>query len=102
MFLFQSFLNFFIPSASGQALVSMPLMVPLGDLLDLTRQTTVFIYVSGDGFSNMIIPTNGFLMAVLGIAGVPFEKWVKFIFPIFLTFFIIAAIFISIAVLINY
>lgn len=102
MFVFQSFLNFFIPSASGQALVSMPLMVPLGDLLNLTRQTTVFVYVLGDGFSNLIIPTNGFLMAVLGIAGVPFEKWVKFIFPLFLVCVIIAGLFIAMAVLIGY
>jgi len=102
MFVFQSILNFFIPSASGQALVSMPLMVPLGDLLSLTRQTTVFIYVVGDGFSNMIIPTNGFMMAVLGIAGVPFEKWFKFILPIFIIFVALSGIFIVFAVLINY
>lgn len=102
MFVFQSFLNFFIPSASGQALVSMPLMVPLGDLLDLSRQTTVFIYVLGDGFSNQVIPTNGFLMAVLGIAGIPFEKWLKFIFPVFVVFVAISAIFIAIAVMIRY
>ena len=102
MFVFQSILNFFIPSASGQALVSMPLMVPLGDLLNLTRQTIVFVYVSGDGFSNLIIPTNGFLMAVLGIAGIPFEKWFKFIFPVFLLLVTVGAIFIAIAVQINY
>ena len=80
----------------------MPLMVPLGDLLSLTRQTTVFIYVVGDGFSNIIIPTNGFMMAVLGIAGVPFEKWVKFIFPIFITFVALSGVFIVIAVLVGY
>lgn len=102
MFVFQSLLNFFIPSASGQALVSMPLMVPLGDLLNLTRQTTVFVYVCGDGFSNMVIPTNGFLMAVLGIAGIPFEKWIKFIFPVFAILITVAIIFIAIAVMINY
>ena len=63
MYLFQTLLNFFIPSASGQAMVSMPLMVPLADLLGITRQTAVLAFISGDGFSNMIIPTNGVLMA---------------------------------------
>lgn len=102
MYLFQTLLNFFIPSASGQAMVSMPLMVPLADLLGVSRQTAVLAFISGDGFSNMIIPTNGVLMAILGIALVPFEKWFKFIFPLFIILSLIAAIFLSIAVFINY
>ncbi len=59
MCFFQTRYNFFIPSASGQAMVSMSLMVPLADLLVITRQTAVLAFTSGDGFSNMIIPTNG-------------------------------------------
>ncbi|PLX01575.1 MAG: hypothetical protein C0595_14185 [Marinilabiliales bacterium] len=102
MYFFQTFLNFFIPSASGQAMVSMPLMVPLADLLGITRQTAVLAFTSGDGFSNMIIPTNGVLMAILGIAVVPFEKWFKFVLPLFIILSIIAAIFLSVAVAIEY
>jgi len=102
MFVFQSSLNFFIPSASGQALVTMPLLVPLSDLVHLSRQMAVFTFLIGDGMSNMIIPTNGFLMAVLGIAGVPFEKWFKFIFPLFLILVIVGSVFLSIALYINY
>lgn len=102
MFAFQSSLNFFIPSASGQALVTMPLLVPLSDLLNVSRQMAVFTFLIGDGMSNIIIPTNGFLMAVLGIAGVPFEKWFKFIFPVFLLLVIFGFVFLSIALYINY
>lgn len=102
MFVFQSLLNFFIPSASGQALVSMPLMVPLSDLLGITRQTSVLTFILGDGFSNIIIPTNGVLMAILGIALVPFEKWFRFILPLFLINILIAFISLYIAVNIGY
>jgi uncharacterized ion transporter superfamily protein YfcC len=102
MYFFQTLLNFFIPSASGQAMVSMPLMVPLADLSGITRQTAVLAFISGDGFSNLIIPTNGVLMASLGIALLPFGKWFKFILPLFIILSILAAIFLSIAVIIEY
>ena len=84
IYTFQSLFNFFIPSASGQALVTMPLVVPLSDLLGISRQTAVLAFIFGDGFSNSIIPTNGVLMASIAIAGVPYEKWFKFIWPLFL------------------
>ncbi len=92
MLVFQSFLNFFIPSASGQALVSMPLMTPLADLLDISRQTAVLAYVYGDGFSNMIIPTNGLLIAMLAVARIPFGKWFRFILPLFGICMVLAAV----------
>lgn len=102
MYAFQTILNFFIPSASGQAMVSMPLMVPLADLLDISRQTTVLAFTSGDGFSNMIIPTSGILMAILGISQVPYEKWFRFILPLFLLSGLIAAIFLYYAMISGY
>ena len=102
MFVFQSFLNFFIPSASGQALVSMPLMVPLVDLLRITRQTSVLAFVVGDGFSNILIPTNGELMAILGIALVPFEKWFRFIVKLFIIMTILSFVFLLLAVYFGY
>lgn len=102
MLVFQSTLNFIIPSASGQALVSMPLLTPMSDLLGISRQTTVLAFILGDGLSNLIIPTNGVLMAMLGLARVPFEKWFKLVFPLFIISIIIAFIFIAVAVIIGY
>jgi uncharacterized ion transporter superfamily protein YfcC len=102
MLVFQTTLNFFIPSGSGQAAVTMPLMAPLSDLLGITRQTAVFAFTCGDGFSNMIIPTSGFLMAVLGLAKIPYTKWVKFIFPLFLIMMCLSFIFLGITVAIDY
>ncbi len=102
MFIFQSFLNFFIPSASGQALVSMPLMTPLADLLNISRQTSVLAYTLGDGLSNLIIPTSGFLMAILGLAEIPYEKWFRFVLPLFLILSFTGLIIIGIAVFIGY
>lgn len=102
MLFFQSALNFFIPSASGQALVSMPLMTPMADILGISRQTVVLAYILGDGLSNLIIPTNGVLMAMLGLAGISFENWIKFTLRLFILSMILALVFIAIAVLIDY
>jgi len=102
MLVFQTTLNFFIPSGSGQAAVTMPLMAPLSDLIGVTRQTAVFAFTCGDGFSNMVIPTSGTLMAVLAIAKVPYTKWLKFVLPLFTVLFILSVIFLIIAVIIQY
>jgi len=102
MLVFQSALNFFIPSASGQALVSMPLMTPLSDLIGISRQTGVLAFVLGDGISNTIIPTNGVLMAMLGLAVVPFQKWFRFMLPLFLILMGMAMVAILVAIWIGY
>jgi uncharacterized ion transporter superfamily protein YfcC len=102
MLVFQTTLNFFIPSGSGQAAVTMPLMAPLSDLIGITRQTAVFAFTCGDGFSNMIIPTSGTLMAVLAIAKVPYAKWLKFVLPLFVMLFMLSIVFLIIAVIIQY
>jgi uncharacterized ion transporter superfamily protein YfcC len=101
MLLFQTTLNFFIPSGSGQATVTMPLMAPLSDVLGLTRQTAVFAFTCGDGFSNMVIPTSGVLMAMIGLAKVPYERWLKFVLPLLLQLLGLAAVFLAISVVIN-
>jgi uncharacterized ion transporter superfamily protein YfcC len=98
MLAFQAALNFFIPSGSGQAAVTMPLMAPLSDVLGLTRQTAVFAFTCGDGFSNTVIPTSGILMASLGLGRVPYERWLRFMVPLFLQLLGVAALFIIIAV----
>jgi len=102
MLFFQSTLNFFIPSASGQALVSMPLMTPMSDILGISRQTAVLAYILGDGLSNLIIPTNGVLMAMLGLAKISFEKWFKLVLPLFIISMILALVFIATAITIGY
>jgi len=84
MFIFQSCLNFFIPSGSGQAALTMPIMAPLSDLLGISRQIAVLAFQFGDGLTNMIIPTSGVTMGALSIAKIPYNKWLKFIFPIVL------------------
>jgi uncharacterized ion transporter superfamily protein YfcC len=102
MYLIQSVLNFFIPSGSGQAYVTMPLMAPIGDLVGVSRQISVLAYQMGDGFMNMVVPTNAVLMGIIGIANVPYDKWFKFIAPLILKFFIMGSIALIVAVLIGY
>jgi uncharacterized ion transporter superfamily protein YfcC len=102
MLVIQSILNLFIPSGSGQAMVTMPIMAPLADVLSLTRQTAVFAFTCGDGFSNTIIPTSGTLMAMLSLANIPFEKWLRFMLPLYLLLMAFSGAFLAVAVMINY
>jgi uncharacterized ion transporter superfamily protein YfcC len=102
MLLFQTLFNFIVPSGSGQAAVTMPLMAPLSDLLGISRQTAVLAYQFGDGLSNTIIPTSGVLMAMLTLAKVPYGKWLRFVLPLVLKLLALAAIFLIIAVAIDY
>lgn len=83
MFMFQLVLNIFIPSGSGQAAATMPIMSPLADVLGITRQTAVTAFHYGDGFTNLISPTNGTLMASLAVAGISYERWMKWMMPLF-------------------
>jgi len=102
MFVFQSSLNVLVPSGSGQAAVTMPLMAPLADVIGLTRQTAVLAFQFGDGLSNMIIPTSGVLMAMLALAKIPYGTWVRFAGPLFLLLSAVAAVFLFVAVAIGY
>lgn len=77
MFFVQSGLNFFVPSGSGQAALTIPIMAPLSDLLGITRQTAVLAYQFGDGLSNLIIPTSGITMGILSIAKIPYDVWFR-------------------------
>ena len=98
----QMFINFFINSGSGQAALTMPILAPLGDLVGISRQLTVLIYQLGDGFSNAMFPTSGVLIACLGIAGVPYGKWLKWIIPLQIILFALSIGFITIASLIGW
>lgn len=99
MLVVQNLINFFIPSGSGQAVVVMPIMAPLSDLIGVSRQVSVMTYQFGDGFSNMIWPTAVALEA--GLIGVGMDKWYKFITPLFIMMFILQAILITAAVFLG-
>ena len=102
MYFFQSILNFFIPSGSGQAFVTMPLMAPIADLTGVSRQIAVLAYQFGDGFTNMLVPTNAVLMGIIGIAGISYDKWFKFIIPLMIKFWVLGSIALVVAVLLGY
>lgn len=98
----QSIINFFIPSGSGQALATLPVMIPLGEVIGLTRQTTILAFQIGDGISNLVNPTLGGLIAMLSLCRVPLDRWLRFIFPVAITIFVLSAITLIIAVAIGY
>ncbi|CAM3776387.1 YfcC family protein [Aeromicrobium ponti] len=102
MFISNAVLNFLVPSGSGQAMISMPILAPLADMIGITRQVAVQAYQFGDGFTNSIFPTSGPLMASLAVAGVPWIKWAKWMLPLFLIWCVIAVIMLSVGVLINW
>jgi len=77
MYLIQTVINTLIPSASAKAAMTMPIMAPFSDLVGVSRQATVLAFQFGDGFTNMITPISGVLLAVLGIAHVPYTRWVR-------------------------
>lgn len=81
MYVIQTFINIIIPSGSAKAALTMPIMAPFSDLIGISRQATVMAFQFGDGFTNMITPTSGVLIGVLGVAKIPYEKWVKWITP---------------------
>lgn len=100
MMLIQNVVNFFIPSGSGQAATTMPIMAPVADLVGLSRQTAVLAYQFGDGFSNLFWPTV--IATECGLMGIPVNKWYKFIGKLFLLFLGLQVIFMCIAVAIGY
>jgi uncharacterized ion transporter superfamily protein YfcC len=102
MLLVQSFLNLIIPSGSGLAATTMPIMAPLSDVIGVTRQTAVLAYQFGDGITNSLVPTSGVLLANLSIAKIKYEEWVKFVGPLMLLWTLLGCIFMVIAVVINY
>ncbi len=98
----QSVINFFIPSGSGQALATLPVMLPLGESLGLTRQITILAFQIGDGLSNLVNPTLGGLIAMLSMCRVPIDRWIRFIFPVLITLLILASLALIVAVATNY
>ena len=97
----QSFTNFLIPSGSGQAYVTMPIMAPLADLTRVGRETAILAYQFGDGFTNMIVPTNALLMGMLALGRIPFQRWARFIIPLLGKIYVVLLIVLAYAAMIQ-
>jgi uncharacterized ion transporter superfamily protein YfcC len=102
MFFVQSLANFFIPSGSGQAYVTMPIMAPLADLVGVSRQVAVLAFQFGDGFSNILVPTQAVIVGALAMAAIPYDRWLRFILPFMVKIWIVGSIALAVAVLIGY
>lgn len=95
-------LNFFIGSGSAKAFILMPVVVPMMDLIGVSRQLGVLAFQFGDGFSNVLYPTNAVLLIALGISGVSYGKWLKFVMPIQLIILVLSVGWLWIAYQIGY
>lgn len=103
MFITTDLFNVLIPSGSGKAAIVMPIMVPLADMMDITRQTSVLAFQLGDAFTNVMAPTGGEILAALAMCGgVSFKKWMKYLLLLFIAWWIVAFIFLAIAVQTGY
>lgn len=102
MYIFQSIFNFFVVSGSGQAALTMPLMAPLAQLVGVTKQVAVLAFQLGDGFTNLIVPTSGCLMGVLGVAKLDWSKWAKFQIKFQAILALLASLFIVVAVIMGF
>lgn len=101
MLLANNVINLFIVSGSGQAAATMPILVPLSDLVGITRQTMILTYNFGDGFSNYILPHSTALMGILGAANIPYDRWMKFMGRTFLIWLSTGSVLVVIAQVIN-
>jgi uncharacterized ion transporter superfamily protein YfcC len=93
MLIVQTICNFFIPSGSGQAFVTMPIMSPLATLTGVPQQTAVLAYQFGDGFTNMMVPTSALVMGALALGRIPYGVWLRFVTPLLLKIFALATVF---------
>ncbi|PAB58621.1 YfcC family protein [Anaeromicrobium sediminis] len=102
MFAVQTLINFFIPSGSGQAMVTLPILIPVADIIHLNRQIAILAFQFGDGLSNLCYPTVGGLVAFLIYSKISFNKWFKFIFPFMIMVWALAILLLIGAALINF
>lgn len=100
MLFVQNIINFFIPSGGGQALITMPILAPVAEMVGISRQIAVLAFQFGDGFSNIFWPTSVFMMC--GIMGMPVNKWYKFVTPLFGLLFIAEIVLLCVAIAIGY
>jgi uncharacterized ion transporter superfamily protein YfcC len=97
----QTVITFPVPSSSGRAVLTLPILVPLSDLLGLSRQVTVLAYQYGPGIAGQFMPTDGALMAILALAGVSYERWLRFCAPLCGALFVMSLVAIVIAAMIG-
>ncbi len=97
----QAALHLLVPSTSGQAVLTMPILAPLSDLIGLSRDVCVLAYQYGAGLMDMIVPTNGALMAVIAIAGISYDKWFAFVLKLLLAIMIFNATILVVAIVLG-
>ena len=102
IYLLTLIMNFFIGSASAKAFLMMPILTPLSDLVGITRQTAVLAFDFGDGFSNMVFPSNALLLIALGFTVVSYPKWIRWTFPLQIGMLAVTSLFLAFAVLIGF
>ena len=102
LLIINTIVNFFIISGNGQAAAVMPVLTPVADLANISRQTCVLAFKLGDGFSNYIFPHNDSLMAFIGVAGISYGKWMKFMGKLFGIWMLLGALVLVLAVMIGY
>ena len=83
-------------------MATMPIMIPLSDLIGMTRQTAILAFQVGDGLTNMVVPTSGGTLAMLAIARVPYDRWVRFFFPLLVKVFLLSWLILAFAVAIGW
>ena len=101
MYGIQALINFVIPSATAKAAITIPIMAPFSDLVGVSRQAMVLAFQFGDGFTNMLTPTSGVLMAALAMARIPYEKWVKWVWKMVVVLLIIGLLLLLPTVLLS-
>ena len=102
MFVIQDIFNILVPSGSGQAAITMPLMAPLADILGITRQTSVLAFQMGSSFTDVLAPTSGEVIAACAMARISYGKWFKWLLPLFALWCLVAFAFMIFAVKIGY
>ena len=102
MFLMQLLINGLITSGSGQAAATMPIMLPVADIIGMTKQTAVLAFNFGDGLSNYILPTSSALMGFIAMVGISYSNWMKFMWKLFLIWIVVGAVLVIVANSINY
>ncbi len=102
MYMINIVVNIFITSGSGQAAVVIPIVAPLADMIGITRQTAVLAFNFGDGFCNYILPTSSALMGILSMGNVPYDRWMKFMWKLFLIWMVVGSVLMIIAQMIHF
>lgn len=101
MLIANTVINVFLTSGSGQAAAVMPIMIPLSDLIGMTRQTSILAFNFGDGFCNYILPTSTALMGIISASNIPYDRWMKFMWKMFLIWLVVGTVLLSIAQVIH-